>query len=258
VERLQRIQHLSLLVVTSFTFFLAAASPAAGQIVNTLSGFDPDERGFGGSVSLGIDAEGGNTDVFEANVESSVRHVTDAQTLRAMLGYDFERADGDDQSDDTFVHLRHNYRLVDRTHSLAFVQWQRNPFQRLETRVLVGAGARLDLLRADAGHLTFGAAHMGEFETVEDEEATTAQRLSAYLDASWSFGNGVEIAANTFYQPRWSDFGDARAIASVGLESSLGRGFALAITGKLTYDADPPDDVETTDWKTSTGLNYRF
>lgn len=258
MKRGSRIHHLAVAVVTWFTMSWVMTQPAAAQIVNTLSGFDPDARGFGGSVSLGIDAEGGNTSVFEADLEAALRLAGERQTLRGMFGYGFERADGEDQSDDSFVHLRHNVRVFDRTRSIAFVQWQRNPFQKLETRVLVGAGARFDLLRAKSGHLAIGATHMSEFESVQGQDGTTAQRLSAFLDATWTFQSGVRVAANTFYQPRWSDFEDARAIASAGLEAPLGGGFALAVTGELTYDSDPPEDVETTDWETSTGLTYRF
>lgn len=232
-------------------------APAPAQIVNTLDGFDPDERGTSGSAAVGFDAQGGNTDVVEIGAEGNLRFVTDRHTLRLMAGYDFEQADGEDQSDDSFVHLRHNRRLTHGLHSLLFAQWQRNPFQRLTRRVLLGAGARFDALADERGHLTLGAAHMAEFERVEDIDDTTAQRLSAYLDTSWSVGKAT-VAANTFVQPRWSDFGDVRAIGSLGIESPLGGGLALGFTGTVTYDARPPDDVEETDWEVTTGFRYAF
>ena len=243
------------LVLAGLLLFTATAS---AQIVNTLEDFDPNARGAGGSAGVEFDAEGGNTDVVEVQTDMNLRYLTARHTLRAMFGYDLERADGEDQSEDTFAHLRHNRRLVERLHSLLFVQWQRNPFQRLERRILLGAGARFDAIVRESGHLSIGAAHMAEFEKIDEGDDPTAQRLSAFVNAAWTADSGVVFAAYAFLQPRWADFGDLRAIASGGMQAPIAGGLALAVETTVTYDAEPPGDVETTDWELSAGLRYAF
>ena len=238
---------------------LTAAQPGRAQIVNTLDGFDPSARGLGGSATVGFDATGGNTDVQRARADATLRAIGDTHALRLLLGYELQRSDGEDDTDDSFVHLRHNRRLSRIVHSLAFAQWQRNPFQRLQRRILLGLGARFDLARGERGHVVFGAAHRAEFERIEDEGGDrTAQRLSTFLDASRALGAGARWTANGFFQPRWSDFGDLRAIASTAIEAPLGGGLSMAVIASLTYDARPPDDVERSDWKVGTRLRYAF
>lgn len=237
---------------------LLVGTEAAGQIVNTLGGFDPAARGFEGAAGVRVEAEGGNTDVFESKLDAELRFLTEDQTFRALGGYAFKRADGVDRSDDSFVHLRHNHRVVGRLHSLLFAQWSRNPFQDLRRRVLLGAGARFDALVGEAGHLTLGAANMFEEESLRAGEGSETWRLSTYLDAAWTFPSGVRLAANTFVQPRWAELSDLRAIGTLGVLAPLGGGFALAVTASVTYDAEPPDGVEETDWELGSGLNFRF
>ncbi len=240
--------------------WIALASPVHAQIVNTLEGFDPAAAGLDATLDAMLEASGGNTETLDVETDATLQWATEFQRLRIMLGYDLERADGDDTADDTFVHLRHNRAFGQVVKSLLFVQWQRNPLQRLRSRLLLGAGARFDLVGEDHVHLRFGAAHMVEIERIvgEDDIEDTDQRLSSFLDFAWRLPAGSTFTATTFVQPRWDRLDDMRAIAIAGLETPLGAGFSLTTTIDATYDSEPPDDVEEFDWELATGLRFRY
>lgn len=238
----------------------ALSGPARAQIVNTLEDFDPAASGFDAVLDAALDASGGNTETFDVAVTATLQWANERDRLRAILGYDLERADGADNADDAFVHLRHNRAFGEVLNSLLFVQWQRNPFQRLRSRFLLGVGARFDLVRAETVHLRLGAAHMVEIERIDGgtEVEDTDQRLSSFLDFAWRLPSGVTFSANAFVQPRWDQPDDLRAIASAGLEAPLGGGFALRATVDAAYDSEPPDDVDELDWDLATGLRFRY
>ncbi len=240
--------------------WITVAAPVHAQIVNTLEGFDPAATGFDATFDAALEASGGNTETLDVETDATLQWATDVQRLRIMLGYDLERADGSDNADDSFVHLRHNRAFGRVVKSLFFVQWQRNPFQRLRSRLLLGAGARFDLVREDHVHLRFGTAHMVEIERIvgEDDVEDTDQRLSSFLDFAWRLPAGSTLTATTFVQPRWDRLDDMRAIAIAGLEAPLGGGFSLTTTVDATYDSEPPDDVEEFDWELTTGLRFRY
>lgn len=248
------------LLLLAAVAWIALGTPVRAQIVNTLEGFDPAATGFDATLDAALEASGGNTETLDVETDATLQWATDLQRLRVMLGYDLERADGADAADDTFVHLRHNRAFGRVVKSLLFVQWQRNPFQRLRSRLLLGAGARFDLVHEDHVHLRFGTAHMVEIERIVGDDAVedTDQRLSSFLDFAWRLPAGSIFTATTFVQPRWDRLDDMRAIAVAGLETPLGGGFSLTTTIDATYDSEPPDDVEELDWELTTGLRFRY
>ena len=250
--------YYAILVVLGYALFVLAG-PARAQIVNTLEGYDPDAQGFSSALTGSIEATGGNTETFDAQVDVKGQWADERHRVRILFGYEYESASGDREAEDTFAHLRHNWRIEGGLHSLAFAQWQRNPFQRLRSRTLLGAGLRFDVVEHDALRLALGAAHMIEAERLQGQDDPGAtHRLSSFLDAVWSIGESHELGLNAFFQPGWSDFGDLRANGTLTLESKLGGGLSLVTSANLQYDSEPPGDVETTDWEIRTGLRYRF
>jgi hypothetical protein len=249
--------RLGLLLVT--TSLLLGFGVAPAQIVNTLEGFDPRETGWSGVLGGSLRSTGGNTEVFDAAIDARVQHRTEHQRWRAILGYAFESAGGVDQTDEYFGHLRHNHRLRGRLHSLAFAQVQHNPFQDLRSRFLVGAGARLDLVQREKARVSIGAAHMVENESLRGiDERQIAHRMSSFVDLFVPLGTNASFAVVTFVQPRWSDLGDVRAIASAQLESRVTGPLSLVLSANVAHDSEPPVGVERTDWTVRTGLRLRL
>lgn len=240
---------------------LLAAAPAArgGVILNTLEGAAAAAPGWSGGLEGSFEATGGNTDVVTLGGGGRMirRGARDVWRLQGKL--ERSEADGVETARAVVGHLRHNHRLGGPLHSVAFVQIQHNPFQRLKSRWLTGLGARWDLRDDAHGRLAVGATHMVEVERIEDVAGSdTDHRLSAFLHASRPLSATTRLTAVGFLQPLWRDFSDRRAMGELTLEVALSGSLTLKTGGSVEYDARPPAGVDTTDWRTFTGLGFSF
>ncbi len=139
--------------------------------------------------------------------------------------------------------------------SVAFVQHQRNPFQRLETRFLFGLGARFDVIRETSWRLSLGATPMLELEKIKNQSGTDADsRISTFAVIDGRLNDLVTLQLTGFVQPRISDFGDLRAMTTGGVRVKLGGALSLTVASDVEIDTRPPARVKKTDWEVTTGL----
>ncbi len=240
------------------TVLLLAAS-ARGTIVNTLQGFTDDTPGWSGAAEARFSQSGGNTEVSMLAASARIQWLRGDNRWRVLGSARRASSGGEQIAKALMSHLRHNRRLSDHWHTLAFLQLQQNPFIRLQSRFLAGLGLRWDVTRGENRLLAIGAAHMLERETIEAECGTdTDQRLSMFLRAVVPVRDGVTIAGLGFYQPLWTDFGDGRAMAGLALNVELTGNLSLQTGFDLEYDSRPAAGVDTTDWSTTTGLSLAF
>ena len=236
-----------------------APTPASAQIVNTLRGFGPDEPGWSGQVQAGFSRSGGNTDLLSLAAGGRLQHQGDRQRWRLLGDVSREESSGERTDESTLGHLRHNFELWPRIHTLAFTQASRQPFQRLESRFLFGAGARFDILRHEDLRGSLGLAHMVEIEKVDESPSSdTDQRLSSFLSLMGRVSGNTTADVIVFAQPRWSDFGDLRATVQASLTIEIVDRLALVIAANVMHDTEPPDRVEDTDWRTRTSVAWKL
>lgn len=235
---------------------LLAAAPAPAQILNTLRGFGAESEGWSGELGAFFSATGGNTETTSLTGSGSVQRLRGAQRWRLMADGTQERADGDDTERNSVVHLRQNVRLTDAWASIAFAQHQYDRFQRLESRFLLGAGARWDAVRAERFQVSIGASPMLEIEKEEDDDALARGRMSTFLSVLGTLDERTSVDLTTFVQPAMDEAGDVRAVATGALRVKVGGGLALQVNGRVQHDAKPAPDVKKTDWKLQTGLTW--
>ncbi len=109
-------------------------------------------------------------------------------------------------------------------------------------------------LRQTEGFLR-SLAHMLEVEeVVERPGSDTDHRLSMFLSAQGRIDERVTLDVTTFAQPRWTDFGDLRAIVSASMKIQVVGRLSILVSSRVLHDTEPPDRVEDTDWNTKTGL----
>ncbi len=239
---------------------LLAPRPVAAQIMNTLRGFDRREPDFSGAIGASFSQEGGNTEKFSASGGLRIQWQDGTQRVRFFADGDHEEVDGKRTGQSFALHLRHNRRLsAERLHSLLFAQLQRDPFQRLEARTLLGVGARVDVLHRERLYAAFGAAHMLEFEKLEDrDDVPTDQRLSIFATATGDLSEQASLDFLMFLQPLWEDLGDFRTTATASLDVAVISRLSVVVGAGVTYDSEPPDDVDETDWTVSTGFTWKL
>lgn len=228
---------------------------AAAQILNTLRSFSDATPGWSGSLGAGFGVTGGNTEVLSLSGRTLAQYGRGAERLRLMGEIAYKSSAGRRIAESSVVHVRHNHRFGPVLHSLAFVQQQRNPFQRLQSRVLAGAGVRLDLVRRGRWQLSEGVSTMLELENLRDEAGTDAgHRLSTFTTLDVQANELVSAQVTTFVQPSWGDWRDVRALVVAGALAKLAAGLALSVNASLQHDARPPRGVETSDWDVQTGF----
>lgn len=233
---------------------------AEAQIVNTLRGFDEDESGWSGELEVRFAQSGGNTDVLTFGAGAQVQWQGERQRVRALGAASRSESDEKKTAESSMLHLRHNYDLRTWLASLLFAQVQENPFQRLQLRRLLGAGARFDVIDAEDWALSLGAAHMFEREEIEDDEigaggTSNNQRLSVFVTCAGDLTENLSADVVAFYQPLWSDFEDSRATSQATLRLGIVGSLELVLRGSVEHDARPPAGVEETDWSYRTALS---
>jgi len=238
---------------------MTQAAASHGAIVNSLRGFDRDEPGWSGSVDGSYGASGGNTQ--ESTFMGSARlQWKGASNIGRLIGAGKRTTNsGRETARSTLAHLRHNYLLSDRWATLAFLQVQENPFQRLDSRFLMGLGGRWQAVKGESTLIYLGVSHMFEKERIQGEDGyEEAQRLSGFVSLEVELRDGVFVDFLLFYQPKWDDFADWRVYGEIRLEIELIGSLSLFTGYNLQHDSQPPTGVEETDWNTKTGFLVRF
>lgn len=245
-------------IVAALAFLLADAT-ADAAIINTLRGFSRDEPGWSGSLAGSFGASGGNTRESTFEGSGRVQWRGEVNTWRLIGSGRRTTSRGEETARSLLGHLRHNYRLSGKWSTVAFLQAQKNPFQRLDSRYLAGVGGRWDTVHEEGLALALGASHMYEQEKIRDEAGEAhAQRLSTFATFEATLREGVILDVLLFYQPRWSDFGDWRVFGEAGLEIELTGSLSLFTGYQIQHDSRPPAGVEQTDWNTKTGFKFSF
>jgi putative salt-induced outer membrane protein YdiY len=248
------------ILIVSLALQPALAGIGEAQIVNTLRGFDNVERGWSGRAEGTISVAAGNSEYLETQVAAAVQHQNDTQRWRLLARNMRLTTSGKKEAENRLGHLRHNYRFSPWLASVAFLQGQYNPFQRIETRILVGGGARFDLVRREKLNTAFGATFMREDEELTDsaEGFYTNYRFSFFTSVYRDVAEGLDIDITGFYQPLAEDPSDARAFASVALRFDIIGDLYLITNYSLEYDSRPPKGVEKSDQALKSGFGYEF
>lgn len=258
IER--QVRRLRLVIAAASFALLASSSAAHGQIINTLRGWSEDEVGWSGQVAAAIAIAQGNTEYFELDLSAAVQYAGDRHRVRALADADRRTASGVDIAEATLIHLRHNYRLTPVVHSLLFIQAQSNPFQRIDSRFLLGLGARFDVVRAETWEASLGASYMRESEDLTDDDsgATRRNRGSFFASVFGRLTKQVLLDAYAFYQPVITDWSNARASVGSNLDVALVGRLALVVGFRFAYNSEPAAGVEKDDMWLRTGLRFNF
>ena len=233
---------------------LGPTSSGQAQIVDTLGGWDDTEPGWTGRIGLTGSLSGGNTDVRAASGAVRAQWRGETWRLRLLGSFRLEEANGQRAREESTAHARLARPGESRWMPFVFGQSQRNPFRRLETRLLLGAGAQYDLHRTETRRIAIGASPMIEYEKIIDGDEGTRGRLSTYLRWMGDFSDGVSMTLQGFYQPRLSDPEDARASVSGSVRTRIAGPLSFLVRGSYERDDQPPEGVEPDDWNLEFGV----
>ena len=248
------------LAILLTTLLAVAPRPAGAEVIlNTLRGYGDRQPGWSGNVDGLFSASGGNTERLLIALGGKVQWHGERTRWRLQGSLGYEEVGGVEASRDIVSHLRHNYDLSPTWATVAFTQVQHNPFQRLRSRWLLGAGLRCDVYDDDRGQVAIGATPMLERERIQDEgEGILRGRLSTFVHVSRRLSEATRLDATGFWQPLFSDLGNLRAVGNLVVTVDLTGALDLKIGVAVEHNARPAAGVEPTDWSTYVGLGYGF
>ncbi|MBE0567983.1 MAG: DUF481 domain-containing protein, partial [Krumholzibacteria bacterium] len=215
--------------------------------------------GWSGGLDGLFSASGGNTAGVQAGVGGRLQWRGGPHRLRLQASGGYQESDGVVKERNLVAHLRHNRDLPGRWATVAFAQVQTNPFQRLASRRLLGAGLRLDLAGDGRGTVALGATPMLEIERLSGRPGhTTRGRLSMFLHAARQMGPATRLDAVVFWQPLFADLAAARLVGNLALTVDVAGSVDLKLGAAVEDNADAPAQVERTDWSTYAGVGVGF
>lgn len=177
---------------------------------------------------------------------------------------DYTRFGSETRVSKSFVHLRYHYELLRWLYPEAFAQSQHDKFQKLQLRQLFGVGPRFVVADEKDLRVALGVSYMFEYERINvplgapDDRATTAQRSSNYVTATWQPDSRVRMTGTAYVQPRWDDFGDVRVLLEGAVTTEIFKRLSVKVLFTVRHDSRPPTDVKTTDAEVKNAFVLQF
>lgn len=246
---------------------IAAVMPRTGHaaIFDAVSFMDGlTEPGATVEAGLEFSLRGGNTTIRRAGGAVGAAHRRADWAGMIWASGDYERAASETVSQGVLEHLRVRRFLPHDFAWEGFIQHEYDLLQRIRTRVLIGSGPRY-ARAVSRFSVAVGALPMYEFLRIDDDPtlADSGQqfqeaRLSVYVRGDVALDDRVQFDLNSYWQPRFDDWTDARLSANAGLSVALNRWLTLAVRGSVAWDQTPAVAVETLDYRVSTGLEVSW
>ncbi len=253
---MKKLYLLLLLTVPGFT----AVKTSYGQIVNMESQrYHTDTTGWAGTVGGDFALTNYGQKVYSINANAHLQYKTKKSLYLFLGGYGFLKGDNLSFVDNSFVHLRYNYKLTKILRWEAFTQLQQNAITKIQFRYLVGTGPRFKLLESQKIKLYLGILPMFEIEQeLENPQQVRDWRCSNYLSLTILFNKQTEFISTTYYQPVLFDIGDYRLFNQSSFNIKASKTISVAIKWNYQYDASPPAGVPADTYNLSTGIEIGF
>lgn len=246
------------LLAKSFTLglYLIINPTQAQSIINTSSiSHDLDS-----TLSIVIDAGGnisrGNSRVDDVNLNFGLgKSLGEDASVWLLGGHNELRGNGSLLQKTSFIHLRYNYELNNRTTLSAYSQSQLNTVLDLESRVLFGGNISYDFSKEQNATAMIGLFYEAEKYAVSDSKSMV--RMNFVGVAEQKLGN-IEVIGFAYYQPSIMDLFDSRYITEISLRFPIVKGFQLSVNGAGRFDSQPHSSLRNWDVGVSTTLRYEF
>ena len=221
------------------------------------------KEGLHGEFKLSLDVKSGNTESEALSLAALFTHHKGRNSDYLILKSDYGSTSGVKSSESAMGHLRRIIYWNSKLDLELFGQLEKNPFNRLKYRALVGAGGRYRLYQNESGTNLIGG--LGAFAVQEEIEAGSTDagvsnlyRANVYLIIRYPINDTTSFNSTTYYQPNLEDTGDYRAIEDASIHVALTQSLALEISYHASFDSTPPVGVQDKDQQLVTTINYSF
>jgi len=217
------------------------------------------EPGWSKQVFASFGTTRGNSDTDKYNAGFKV-HYDRANSVSTLNGdYSFGKANGVKNIDKSYIHLRHLHEIVPYVVLEYFTQAQKNEFQKLNLRLLFGAGPRIRVSESQEwGNIYLGASLIYSVEDEKEIENDKFGMGSLYLSYKHKINSSVDITYTGYYQPRLDISNDYRISQTAEVKVKLIRDFSLLFKAQHNFDSTPATNVEKSDVAQTLSIAYEF
>ena len=254
------LQNLLFLSVISYT-------EASIAIVNTENmRVEASEKTEGVDKKLAFDISGknGNTQKIKAGLGARVQWYEKDATRFIVVNYEYgESADVKD-TNKTFVHLR-NIQYQSKNFAWeSFAQIAEDEFTRLDSRMLLGGGVRLKLIKSEDKSVDLGLGLFREREKLDLVPLTTdagvdyGNRMNLYLVYKSTLSSHSRLSSTLYYQPDINEMSDYRLFEQFALQLDITENLSFNLSVDIYHDSKPAQLIKGTDTTYNTGFEYNF
>ncbi len=246
------------------TLLLLASLPAHA-IVNLDEMHSRDvDLGLNGSLGINLSGSKGNSDETNTQLSAQLQWGAESHSDILMVSYHYGEANGQLNSDNAFIHLRHIQKMDTVFSWELFTQLQNDRFARLSLRALVGGGLRYKWAEAD-NRIILGVGAFYERERIDDTSLQVDEprehrngRGNLYGIFSHTINPQSRLFGTLYFQPHFSESRDYRLLLQSGVKVAVAKQLDLVFGLDATYDNKPPLSVEKYDINYRSGLEYTF
>lgn len=221
-------------------------------------------EGIDKKLALDISGKNGNTQKIKAGLGGRVQWYEKESTRFLAVNYEYgESADVKD-TNKTFVHFRNIQYLSNTLSWEVFTQFEENEFTRLNSRMLLGGGARFNVMQSDDQAVDLGVGLFRSREKLDFAPLTTDagvvynNRMNLYLVYRSTLSSHSRLSSTLYYQPDISEASDYRLFEQFSLQLDITENFSFNLSVDVAHDSEPAQLIKGTDTTYNTGFEYNF
>ncbi len=211
-----------------------------------------------GRVTVGANAETGNTRRTSASIISEATRRTDSDRFSLRFLYNYAEDEGEVTARNAYGAFKYDYFFTKSFYGYLGVELLNDKFKDLKLRTVVGPGAGYQFwdepdksLLLEAGLSYFSE----DLDEGEDDQWITARFAG---DMRYKVWDRIVFTDRLVLYPSIKNIGQYQLRNEAGLESPLAFGWSLSLTNIIERDSDPPEDVKKNDIYWILGMQYSF
>ena len=236
-------------------------SSSSAQIVNVESHrLQKDTTGWFGNFGTRFQFEKNAVEVININLTAYVEHQTAKGVYLFFANYNLLKGNNRSLYDNTFYHLRYNYKINPWLHLEAFTQLQRNDITGIGLRRLVGIGPRFKLVGGKKFILHAATAAMYEYEREKTIPIIYHNeiRSSSYVSLNYTPSAYTELSGTIFYQPLFSDYHNYRVLNEITAKFRIIKHLSFKIIWYYLHDSNPAAGTPKFNYSIINEIEYSF
>ena len=248
------------------------STTAAGEIVvesnegrksaviswDRVKSINPPPVKWSGNVSLGLNAQSGNTELTNITIGADASRKTDEDRADLRFIYNYAESSGKVSARNAYGILSYDYLLSKSFYEYLDVEMLSDRFRDLRLRTAVGPGVGYQVWDYPSRSLSveLGAAYIAEDHVLAADNSLIAARAAANL--SWKIIDAITFTDYLELYERVDKAANYNFRNEANLITGLTTSWALKVSNITEYDNSPAPGIKKTDMMWIVALQYSF